>query len=263
MSGDLPSNEAPGGVAAEDSIAMFMDPDFNPSNYIDKLFQSITSSTASAVYSKNSLSKLSNDVSHLITHLDYFTNELSNNSLRQTFETLNNSNLLILHGNKDDVNDSNVDLTRLQYYINVLNNSILTLSGELKSINEDIAKQDQDNESGSRHQNESINDLIQLKSVKSNLTSVLSIFEFLNSVLTTDLSSSRAYGVEEFSNILNSAFETIKIQVDGALGAEKERLTEHINQLIELNSLFVNLKNFHPIYKKFVGKLIVEKEQLT
>ena len=76
----------------DESLSMYFDDDFNPSSYIDKLVNSITnlnpasSTTPVSAYSKQSLTKLSNDISHLITHLDYYTNMLTNDSLQKKLD---------------------------------------------------------------------------------------------------------------------------------------------------------------------------------
>lgn len=56
----------------QDTISMFVDVDFNPAIYVDTLFQSILANQPQ--YSKQALSKLSSNISYLITHLDYYTN---------------------------------------------------------------------------------------------------------------------------------------------------------------------------------------------
>ncbi|ABN64413.2 predicted protein [Scheffersomyces stipitis CBS 6054] len=258
MSVDRSIAGTPVPVVSEDSVSMFMDPDFNPSNYIDKLFQTITSSSVpSAAYSKASLGKLSYDISQLVTHLDYYTSELSNNNLRQTLQTLNNSNLVILQGNKDDSSEPN--LTRLQYYVNVLNNSILTLSGELKSINEDISQSKVNDRSIN---NESINDLIQLKKVKQNLTSVLHLYEFLSGILSSTSGETKtSYTVEEFQNVLNTSFDSIRNELEAGEKANKQKILAHIDHLVELSGLFVNLKNFQSPFRKYITRLTVLKEE--
>ncbi|EGW31291.1 uncharacterized protein SPAPADRAFT_61861 [Spathaspora passalidarum NRRL Y-27907] len=248
----------------EESLTMFFDNDFNPPAYIDKLVQSITVPTSAlptspnlssttttttttatpiSAYSKNSLSKLSNDISQLIIHLDYYTNELSNNNLKHKLDALNKSNTLIY--SRDD--ESTGSTTRLQYHINVLNNSILSLQAELNGINEKL-----DINHG---KNEAINDLIQLKQVKANLTKVLTIFELVNnSLLRHD-----SYSVEQFQEALNELFDSIKQQLDS--NVDQEKLLAHINKLIDLSSVFSNLAKFNPIFKKFISQLTAERDQ--
>ncbi|RLV93806.1 hypothetical protein JA1_002187 [Spathaspora sp. JA1] len=234
----------------EESLSMFFDNDFNPPAYIDKLVQSITVPTATptttttpiSAYSSKSLTKLSNDISQLIIHLDYYTNELSNNNLKQKLDTLNKSNTLIYSKDEEDV----TGLTRLQYHINVLNNSIVSLQTELTNINEKL---------DTSNNNDAINDLIQLKQVKANLTKVLTIFELIHNSLVKQ----ESYTVEQFQQGLQELFESIKTQLDSK--GNKDKLLEHINKLIELQTIFSNLSKFNPIFKKFITQLTNERDK--
>lgn len=255
----------------EESLRMFFDNNFNSSVYIDKLIQSIihqggnsgtTAMTATPIstYSKGTLSKVSSDISQLITHLDYYTNELSNNNLNQKLAMLEKSNTLIfphgIHNEREyEPDEESSGSTRLQYHINVLNSSIMSLQSELVSINEQIDT----NLEGATSNTQPINDLIDLKHVKANLIKVLQILELIKMSIDKRGSDSQgSYTVEDFQNLVDELYENIKIQLESDKNAEK--LLMHVNKLIELNSLFVNLSKFNPIFKKFVGKLTTLKE---
>lgn len=233
----------------DESLSMFFDSDFNPSNYVDALFQSISNNKLqSQIYSKNNLQSLSNKCSNLVTHLDYHTSELSNNLISQ-IETLQNSSKIITQGlNNDEVLNALNDMTRLQYFINTLNNSILLLQTDIKQVNEEL---NVNNES----QPESINNLIKLKGIKNNLNQVLAIFERLNSITINNPDSTT---VESFQSSLNTLYDTIRNQLTNEENEINQLLVTNINELINLLPLFQNLINFYPIYKKFTAKLTTE-----
>ena len=184
----------------DESLSMYFDDDFNPSSYIDKLVNSITnlnpasSTTPVSAYSKQSLTKLSNDISHLITHLDYYTNMLTNDSLQKKLDALDKSNEIIN-------NNEESGTTRLQYNVHVFNNAVLSLQTELNEINRQLEE--------STINNEAILKLIQLKQVKANLTKVLHIFELVYNSISQD--DELSFTVDKFQNALDELFASIKI----------------------------------------------------
>lgn len=233
-------------TSTDESLSMFFDDDFNSSAYIDKLVNSITNQSLShntatplSTYSKSSLTKLSNDISHLITHLDYYTNELTNESLQSKLDMLDKSNVII-NNNEDN------GTTRLQYHAHVLSNAVLSLQTELAEINKKL-----DN---SNINNETIQKLIQLKQVKANLNQVLKIFELINN----SIGLKQSYLVDEFQSALDELFNSIRQQLQS--NENNEKLLEHIDKLLQLNNLFNNISKFNPIFRKFITKLSNERD---
>ena len=231
----------------DESLSMYFDDDFNPSSYIDKLVNSITnlnpasSTTPVSAYSKQSLTKLSNDISHLITHLDYYTNMLTNDSLQKKLDALDKSNEIIN-------NNEESGTTRLQYNVHVFNNAVLSLQTELNEINRQLDE--------STINNEAILKLIQLKQVKSNLTKVLHIFELVYNSISQD--DELSFTVDKFQNALDELFASIKNQLDTSDKIVK--LLAQIDKLLEMNGLFTHLSRFNTVFKKFLTKLSNEKE---
>ena len=231
----------------DESLSMYFDDDFNPSSYIDKLVNSITnlnpasSTTPVSAYSKQSLTKLSNDISHLITHLDYYTNMLTNDSLQKKLDALDKSNEIIN-------NNEESGTTRLQYNVHVFNNAVLSLQTELNEINRQLDE--------STINNEAILKLIQLKQVKSNLTKVLHIFELVYNSISQD--DELSFTVDKFQNALDELFSSIKNQLDTS--DKNVKLLAQIDKLLEMNGLFTHLSRFNTVFKKFLTKLSNEKE---
>lgn len=233
-------------ITTDESLSMFFDDDFNPSAYIDTLVNSITNqntphntTTPISAYSKNSLTKLSNDISHLITHLDYYTNELTNENLQSKLDMLDKSNVVI--NNSEDHGT-----TRLQYHVHVLNNVVLSLQTELTEVNKQL-----DN---SNINNEAIQKLIQLKQVKANLNQVLKIFE----LVSNSISQKQSYTVDEFQYALDELFNSIKQQLQS--NTNNEKLLQHVDKLLQLNNLFNHISKFNPIFRKFITKLSNERD---
>lgn len=231
----------------DESLSMYFDDDFNPSSYIDKLVNSITnlnpasSTTPVSAYSKQSLTKLSNDISHLITHLDYYTNMLTNDSLQKKLDALDKSNEIIN-------NNEESGTTRLQYNVHVFNNAVLSLQTELNEINRQLDE--------STINNEAILKLIQLKQVKSNLTKVLHMFELVYNSISQD--DELSFTVDKFQNALDELFASIKNQLDTS--DKNVKLLAQIDKLLEMNGLFTHLSRFNTVFKKFLTKLSNEKE---
>lgn len=231
----------------DESLSMYFDDDFNPSSYIDKLVNSITnlnpasSTTPVSAYSKQSLTKLSNDISHLITHLDYYTNMLTNDSLQKKLDAFDKSNEIIN-------NNEESGTTRLQYNVHVFNNAVLSLQTELNEINRQLDE--------STINNEAILKLIQLKQVKSNLTKVLHIFELVYNSISQD--DELSFTVDKFQNALDELFASIKNQLDTS--DKNFKLLAQIDKLLEMNGLFTHLSRFNTVFKKFLTKLSNEKE---
>lgn len=231
----------------DESLSMYFDDDFNPSAYIDKLVHTITnlnpasSTTPVTAYSKLSLTKLSNDISHLITHLDYYTNMITNDSLQKKLDALDKSNEII---NNNEENGT----TRLQYHVHVFNNAVLSLQTELNEINKQLDE--------STINNEAIQKLIQLKQVKSNLTKVLSIFELVYNSISQD--DELSFTVDKFQNALDDLLASIKNQLESS--DKNDKLLAQIDKLLEMNGLFTHLSRFNTAFKKFLTKLSNEKE---
>ncbi|RCK67529.1 Conserved oligomeric Golgi complex subunit 7 [Candida viswanathii] len=232
-------------ASTDESLSMFFDDDFNASTYIDKLVSSITSQSSTnattpiSAYSKTSLTKLSNDISHLITHLDYYTNELTNENLQRKLDMLDKSNAIISSSEDNGT-------TRLQYHAHVLNNAVLSLQAELAEINKQL--------DDSSINNEAIQKLILLKQVKANLHQVLKIFE----LVSNSLALKQSYTVDEFQTALDELFNSIKKQLETS--ENRDKLLEHVDKLLQLHNLFNHLSKFNPIFRKFITKLSNERD---
>ncbi|KAI5953201.1 COG7 [Candida jiufengensis] len=217
----------------EDSMSMFFDDEFNPTTYVDKLISTVTqqktSTTPMSAYSKKSLTNLSHTINQLITHFDYYVNDIANNELKSKLVQLENSSTYI--------NSNQEGTTRLQYYTSLLNNSILSLQQELNMINQKLKVNDD---------NEAVQTLIKMKLVKTNLLKVIKVLE---TITLNNNNDKKLYTIEEFESILNQTFEQIK------RNKMDPSVQNYIKQMNEISNLFQNLNHFNPIFKKFINKL--------
>lgn len=198
-------------MSNEESMAMFFDKEFNPATYVDQLFNSILGDCSNpSIYDKLNTHAISNDVSSLITHLDYYTQELSTND---QLDTLQHSMVYL-----------NDNTTRLEYYTNIFNNSIITLNQDLSTVNEKLVN---------NNDSEAINKLIDLKLVRQNLTKVLGIFEMVFVKLN------------QKSSISPLEFEALLANIKQNDGFEA--------------GLFDHLAKFNPIYRKWYNNLNLQK----
>ncbi|CCG23561.1 hypothetical protein CORT_0D07280 [Candida orthopsilosis Co 90-125] len=237
----------------EESMSMFFDDEFNPSTYIDKLVTSVTqqnstTSTTPSTYSKQSLTKLSHTINQLITHFDYYVSDIANNSLHEKLEMLDKSSTLIHTSNASEEQGGT---SRLQYHLNILDNSIISLQSELTEINNTIELNESIN-------NEAVQTLIQLKLVKNNLITVIDVLETMNNSLSKVNENKSTYTVDEFQSILDELLGSIKQQLSST--GDNSVLLAHIAKLINLQNVFLNLNNFNPVYKRFITKLITERD---
>ncbi|CUM65412.1 uncharacterized protein PRCAT00003050001 [Priceomyces carsonii] len=213
----------------DEILSMFFDSSFSPTEYVDAFLQSILGKQPSNQFHRKSLNESSSKCSNLITRIDYYTDELTED-LNHNLEALQKSNLAVLN------DDSNKEITRMHYYTNILNNSITSLQSDLISVNNKLSN---DND-------ESINNLTKLKSVRKSLIDVLGIFDLVNSIVPA--SENYDIKIETFQNALNKLLNDI--QEDSS-----KELSKYVDDLINLLPLFKNMTHFYPIYRKFITTL--------
>ncbi|CAK9437873.1 uncharacterized protein LODBEIA_P22510 [Lodderomyces beijingensis] len=253
----MTSNEA----AIDEQLSMFLDDKFEPSNFVDKLVFNVTHDRAGvSPYSKNKLSSLTHTINQMITQLDYSVHDITNNELKENLAMLENSNSAVgfLYGEEDHQQDEvQQDSTRLQYYLNILNNSIHTLSSEIGEVN----KQLNSAEEKTALNDGAIDTLIQLKKIKTHLLEVIQVFEHLTNSLSPKQTEKTnfTYSVDEFQLVLDNHVETVRSQLAISSGS-KDYILQHIHTLMEMQGVFTNMVHFNPIFKKFISRLSDEKE---
>lgn len=229
----------------DEALAMFFDDDFSPSNYVDALFQSIIGETTPENrYSKQNLSRLSNKLLDLTTHLDYHTNELSK-ELASKIDTLRKLSASVVA--MDYEQNGSDETSRLQYYISSLKNSVDTLQGDVAAARQQLVSQ--------KHVAESdpVETLIQLKIVRENILKVLSILQNARKMVA---GGSETVNVDEFLNTLNFLFETLKTRLkESENDGETLELQATIQEMRSWAPMFQPFTNFGAVYLKFVTRL--------
>lgn len=242
-------------IIREKSLAMFFDQDFDPINYVNVLFQSLTNSGPqhpNQMYSTRNLNEITNKSSNLITRFDYYTNELSK-ELNEKIEILNKSNNFMLSiEDNGKIKENDYNTSRLQYYINVLNNSIISLQTEVLEISNNTNQ-------NSKNNARSLEKLTQFKLVKENLMKVLKALEIVKNILKDqDIGLIK---VSDFQNALDLLDDTISKQIDNT-NNDTGKVSEHIEELIALLPMFKGFTNFFPIYNNFTNKLTSYKSAI-
>lgn len=235
----------------EESIAMFYDPEFNAVTYVNALLQSLSKPQyRTQTYSKENLQALSLKCSNLLTHLDFYTNEISRD-LTDQLETLQNASDIVTQSiDSGDTNNVN-GINRLQYYVNSLNNSILMLQNDLRSVNNKMAV-------NSIGQPKTVETLTILKHAKSQVEKVIEIFEKLNALAPKE--SLDSVSVESFHQGLANLASQIHTQLSTTTKEDSSVVLDGIDELINMLPVFEDLTNFYPVYKKFTKTLINEKK---
>ncbi|CCE79381.1 Piso0_001440 [Millerozyma farinosa CBS 7064] len=235
----------------EESIAMFYDPEFNAVTYVNALLQSLSKPQyQTQTYSKDNLQVLSLKCSNLLTHLDFYTNELSRD-LTEQLETLQNASDIVTQ-NIDASDSNNVKgINRLQYYVNSLNNSILMLQNDLQNVNNKITV----NNIGHP---KAVETLTTLKHAKSQVEKVIEIFENLNALAPKE--SLDSVTVESFQHGLTNLAGQIHAQLSTTTKEDLSLVLDGIDELINMLPVFEDLTNFYPAYKKFTKTLMNEKK---
>lgn len=227
-----------------ESLAMFFDEEFSASSYVDALFLSISGS--SDKYSRANLSKLSNRLLDLMTHLDYHTNEIAK-ELAENISTLKKLSVSVVSGVGLDAESSLDDTTRLKYYIDSLRNSVENLQNEIEQARARLEPQNQAADA------DPVEVLIHLKVVRVNIGKVLQVLQ--NARKLVGRTENQSVGVEDFQEALNLLHETIKGQLKDGTDADKEELTQTIKDMKSWTPMFQQFTQFGPIFVKFIVKL--------
>lgn len=202
----------------DDSVSMFFDEEFNPASYIDALF-------AGSDYTKSSLNKLINITNKLITHLNFLVNQLNNEingKLQEISKLTTETNL----------NNS----TRLNYYLKLLQNSIMSLHEELDVPEfKELAL---------------INKLVNFKTIKLHMLEALKVLQFIKTNFS-DLN------IRNFESNLMKVFNSIMSLTD-----LQDKL-DNLSYLVDCSDVFKNMNQFHMIYKKNLPKLIADRDTLA
>ncbi|KAH3666255.1 hypothetical protein OGAPHI_004444 [Ogataea philodendri] len=263
-------------------LSMFFDDAFVPHDYLDALFTSSLNLNTPQLKDKSisfassaSLKSLQGKCLSLLTHLDYYTNELTR-QFEQKLQDLHNSSSIISY-----TSDDNAGITRLEYYVEYLASSINSLNRDLDDVNTKLKSVNVPPQS-----EDLVKDFQDLKLVKERIKATLDIFEIIQAVVLTstieegklqNASSTLSFAptgstqsdpaanvsLDTFSSSLSILEETILDQIQKEKGSAEvnQGLVDKIQLLVDLLPFFKNLTRFYLIYADFAQFLESEKKR--
>ncbi|CAK7893881.1 conserved oligomeric Golgi complex subunit 7 [[Candida] anglica] len=249
-----------------ETLAMFLDEDFDPASYVDAVFNSVlaaqSTSLPSSVYNEKNLHKLQSRCSTLVSHLDFYTNELSS-ELSGNIEKLKDTSTIVSSGLSYD----QVEITRLQFYIKSLTNAVVSLQQEVSGV----VPAAQEKASLASDPDGPVEKLTSLKQVKQRLGQVLEVFERINTLLDMSAQSDhqqatsttiyRATTLDQFTESMDMLQESIRQELaDQDFSQINSELIGNIDSLSSMLPLFQGTP-FHAVYKRFISRILADKER--
>ncbi|KAL7666147.1 Uncharacterized protein ABC855_g1741 [[Candida] zeylanoides] len=244
-------------------LAMFFDEDFEPSAYVDALFSSVLSPDAppplvysAHSYTDKSLAHLQTKCSALVSHLDFYTNELSTQLSDKLDDLRDTSSVVSTLAAAYDPDAGDGEITRLQYYLKSVTNAVQSLHQEVERA---AATTAQEQSSAS----DPIDKLIQLGDVKQRLQEVLHVFERVaaicqqSAMLAPGAAAADQVTIARFSQSMDTLRQTIQ---QGLSQGDTQRMSTEIDELGSILPLFHSTP-FHAVYKAFVTAILAEKQK--
>lgn len=244
-------------------LAMFFDEDFEPSAYVDALFLSVLLPDAppplvysAHSYTDKSLAHLQTKCSALVSHLDFYTNELSTQLSDKLDDLRDTSSVVSTLAAAYDPDAGDGEITRLQYYLKLVTNAVQSLHQEVERA---AATTAQEQSSAS----DPIDKLIQLGDVKQRLQEVLHVFERVAAIcqqlamLAPGAAAADQVTIARFSQSMDTLRQTIQ---QGLSQGDTQRMLTEIDELGSILPLFHSTP-FHAVYKAFVTAILAERQK--
>lgn len=203
---------------------IFTDPQFDATAYVDAIYAQVSKGQIDK-YTPESLAALLATSLELVTQLDCHLTELAG-QLASKIEALKRPSALVTSLHADS-------MTRLQFYLDSLRNSVDTLQGDLDAALKQV-------EGGSGP----VQDLVALQGVKERINAVL---EVLRRVCDLVLLSRSVVTVSEFQTALESLHEK---------ATDKAKTGEPIKEELQsFEALFQGFSKFAPLYRKCLTRV--------
>ncbi|CAH2446143.1 Conserved oligomeric Golgi complex subunit 7 [Komagataella phaffii CBS 7435] len=275
-------------------LSMFFDEEFVPHAYVDAvLVKSLpTNTTSQKVIPRGSLQpntqlkgpsflpvkqlqSLQSNISSLLSHVDFYSNELTKD-LEQQLDKLRSTATVLSY---TSIGDDTSSVTRLEYYLDSLFNSIDTLQEDLVEINEKITNLHLNTDPLDR---KIMDELKQYMVIKQRMNAVVKVFQTAQTVATTSLvvddaldyqtapTSANTHDrvpqtvtVSVFSSSLSMLQEAIleEMQRDKPKKEINHKLVSKCDSMIQLLPVFKGLYKFYTPYNEFVKFLEAQKER--
>lgn len=221
------------GKKEEEVLSMFFDEDFAPTDYVDAIFSSGLRKEDTRMKDKSlhfanvaSLQSLQTKCSSLLTHFDYYTNELTRRFEDKIRELENTSSIISYRRNSNDevenseestVGGPEAGITRLEYYVDNLTSSLISAQMDLASATQKTTKFARDQ---SFLQTESsVEELKQMIEIKRRIHKVVEVFDTVRSLISSGEDGEETAEVANAEN--NGVFE-IAMTGSNTSGHQKE-----------------------------------------
>ncbi|KAL6945498.1 hypothetical protein ACO0QE_002958 [Hanseniaspora vineae] len=232
----------------DDMIEMFFDADFEPQTYLNMLLSSTSVSRSeqesqhpqspNTIQTLRSLQPITNA---LIKKFDFYTTNFTKEYEKNVFTLEDPINDILVSGSKK---------TKIEFYLDTLNNSISSLGNEVQKVEAKIAQNSGD--LAKEKQKSFLGDLKNLKTIKTRLLDVLNCFTKVNEAINKE--DQHQVSAQDFKNSLFLYQEQLTCTLrslpplydDGSAEFLKE-----VRHLIELKQLFKGFDSFHPVYMEF------------
>lgn len=223
---------------------MFFDPSFNPVEFVDALYLSVTKTGDK--YSQANVKNASSTTQELITRLDYNTTEIVT-ELAGKLEQLRKlaASVKVADLTKDSLNlDTSVGGKRLDYFADVLRHSVETLSEEVEEAQTHMVN---------KLASGPLEILSQLKTADENLLKTNSLL--LNVRRTIGNLDKGSIPLEKFQEQLAALQETIRTRIREGTSEDREELSKTVQEMKTWLPLFQPFAHFGPVFAKFIAKL--------
>lgn len=223
---------------------MFFDPSFDPVEFVDALFLSVTKTGDK--YSPANVKKASSITQELITRLDYNTTEIVT-ELAGKLEQLRKlaGSIKVADLTKEPLNiETSVGGKRLDYFADVLRHSVETLSEEVEEAQSHMAP---------KLASGPLETLSKLKLADDNLLKTNSLL--LNVRRTIGNLDKGSITLEQFQDQLAALQETIRTRIREGTSEDRDELSKTIQEMKTWIPLFQPFAHFGPVFAKFIARL--------
>ncbi|CUS22913.1 LAQU0S07e03004g1_1 [Lachancea quebecensis] len=236
-------------MSTEDELLkMFFDEEFVPHAYLDLLLSA----------ENMPISELQSISTTLLSKLDIYTDRLTRelgsniDKLRKPTELLSfSTSYLQAEGT-----------TKLEYYLETLGNSVKNLKDDIAGVNKQLAEAKQNNQESLK----TVEEIQDLRLVKTHLQMVLDCFEQLRSIVIISAESSEKCQPQELvslssfksslkvlGDIITSSFkDSSEVEVSSI---QNEELLKKVDFFAELKPIFKDLPKFYSTYGDFVDRI--------
>ncbi|KAM3162699.1 hypothetical protein ACU8KH_02958 [Lachancea thermotolerans] len=232
----------------DELLKMFFDEEFVPHAYLDILLSA----------ENMPISELQSISTTLLSKLDLYTDRLTR-ELGSTIDKLRKPTELLSFSTSYSQAEGT---TKLEYYLETLGNSVKNLKDDIAGVNKQLTEIKKNNQESTK----TVEDIKDLKTVKTNLQKVLNCFEQLRSIVIisaeiTDKSqpqelisaSSFKSSLKVLGDIIVSSFkESSETELSSV---QNEELLKKVGYFADLKPVFKDLTKYYSLYGAFIDRI--------